>query len=257
MIFYYDFSALLFVMTIAIGVIWIADFVFFGKKRKEGESAPFVIEILKSIFPVILIVFVLRAVIYEPFRIPSGSMKPTLLEGDFILVNKHAYGLRLPLIGTKVMAGSAPKRGDVMVFRFPKNTSVDFIKRVVGVPGDKLRYENKILYVNDQPLDQKFLENTADIDLTGHSQDVKELEEKIDNKLHKIWLNFEQGDDKKEIVVPEGHYFTMGDNRDYSDDSRYWGFVPDALILGRADYIWMSWDTLNKDVRWKRIGSNL
>jgi signal peptidase I len=145
-----------------------------------------------------------------------------------------------------------------MVFRFPNNPSVDFIKRVVGVPGDRIRYENKILYVNDVPMEQSFLENTSDVDLmSGQIHDVKELTENLNNTPHKIWLNFEQGTDKKEVVVPEGHYFTMGDNRDYSDDSRYWGFVPQELILGKADYIWMSWDFLNKDVRWKRIGTNL
>lgn len=254
---YYDFSALLLIATLLIGVIWLVDWMFFRKKRKQGTSAPFLIEILKSIFPIVLIVFLLRAFFFEPFRIPSGSMKPTLLEGDFILVNKYIYGLRLPLIGTKILSVSEPKVGDIMVFRFPKNPSIDFIKRVVGVPGDRIRYENKMLYINGQPMKQTFLENTSDIDLSGNSQEVKELEENLDSVLHKIWINFEQGEDKKEIIVPKGHYFMMGDNRDYSDDSRFWGFVPEDLILGRANYVWMSWDMFNKDIRWHRIGTSL
>lgn len=252
---YYDFSGLLLIATIAILVIWGLDSLIFRQKRKQGVPPPFFIELLKSIFPIVLIVFVVRAVIFEPFRIPSGSMKPTLLEGDFILVNKYIYGIKVPLVGYKILNVSEPKRGDVMVFRYPKDTSLDFIKRVIGVPGDKIRYENKIVYVNDKPLDQQFLENTADVDLSGYSQDVKELSEKIDDKIHKVWINAGQGEDKKEIVVPPGHYFTMGDNRDASDDSRYWGFVSQDLIVGKASYIWMSWDMLNKDIRWKRIGS--
>lgn len=254
---YYDFSGLLLIATIFIIVCWAADALIFRKKRKEGVPPSFFIEILKSVFPIVLIVFLVRAVIFEPFRIPTGSMKPTLLEGDFILVNKFIYGLRVPLIGHKVLNVSEPKRGDVMVFRFPKDTSIDFIKRVIGVPGDKIRYENKILYINDEPMTQEFVENTRDVDLTGRSYDVKELSENLGDKIHKVWINKEQGNDKKEIIVPEGHYFMMGDNRDASDDSRFWGFVPQELILGKASYIWMSWDMLNKDVRWKRIGRSL
>lgn len=254
---YYDFSALLLIATSVTAVLWLGDSMLYRQKRKAGIKANAVIEFAKSIFPILLVVFLLRAVIFEPFRIPSGSMKPTLLEGDFILVNKYIYGLRLPLIGTKIINVTEPKRGDVMVFRYPKNTSVDFIKRVIGLPGDKIRYENKILYINGHPMKQEFIENTSDIDLMGHSLEVKELSENLENSNHKIWLNLEQGHDKQELVVPAGHYFMMGDNRDASEDSRFWGFVPEALILGKASRIWMSWDMLNKDIRWKRIGSEI
>ena len=254
---YYDFSGLLLIATLLIAALWAADAIIFREKRKAGIPPSLFIELLKSVFPIVLIVFLVRAVLFEPFRIPSGSMKPTLLEGDFILVNKSIYGIKMPLTGTKLINVSQPKRGDVIVFRYPNDTSIDFIKRVVGVPGDKIRYENKIVYINDEPMTQTFIENTQDVDLSGHTHEVKELSENLYNTLHKIWINQDQGDDKKEVTVPAGHYFMMGDNRDASDDSRFWGFVSQELILGKASYIWMSWDMVNKDVRWKRIGRSL
>ncbi len=254
---YYDFSALLLIATTVTVVLWLGDSIINRQKRKAGVQPNAIIDFAKSIFPILLIVFLLRAVIFEPFRIPSGSMKPTLLEGDFILVNKYIYGLRLPLVGTKILNISEPQAGDVMVFRYPKNTSVDFIKRVIGVPGDKIRYENKTLYINDKPIKQEFVENTSDIDLNGHAMDVKEFSENLKDADHKIWLHFDEGVDQKELVVPAGHYFMMGDNRDASEDSRFWGFVPEELILGKASRIWMSWDMLNKDIRWKRVGSKI
>jgi len=251
---YYDFSALLLVASLVTGLITLGDYLFFRQKRKAGIPANGVVDFAKAIFPILLLVFLLRAVVFEPFRIPTGSMKPSLLEGDFILVNKYIYGIRLPLSGKKMISISEPKRGEVMVFRYPKDTSVYFIKRVVGVPGDIIKYENKILYINGKPMNQNFVENTMDVDLSGRTQEVKELVEDLDNHAHKIWLSLDQGHDIKELVVPAGHYFMMGDNRDASEDSRYWGFVSDDLLIGRASRIWMSWDGLNKVIRWKRIG---
>ena len=183
-------------------------------------------------------------------------MKPTLLEGDFILVNKFTYGIRLPITGTKIVALGEPKRGDILIFRFPKDTSVDFIKRVIGVPGDTIRYDNKTIYLNDKPLPQTYLGTNIDRDQSGQRHQVKWFDEKIDDKTHAIYLHPEQGRDMQEITVPPGHYFVMGDNRDNSEDGRVWGFVPEDLILGKAFLIWMSWDQADKDVRWHRIGKS-
>ncbi len=257
---YTDFSSLLAGATLVSGLIWLVDAVAFKPKRAKvtppGETVaePKLVEYARSFFPILLIVCVLRSFIAEPFRIPSGSMKPTLLEGDFILVNKFNYGIRLPLLGTKVIKMGEPKRGDILVFRFPKDTSIDFIKRVVGVPGDKIKYENKTLYINGKPMEQESLGQAYDTDLRGLSYKVKHFKENLEARPHSIYVHEGNGPTMEEITVPAGMYFVMGDNRDSSEDSRRWGFVPENLILGKAFFIWMSWDGLSKDIRWQRIG---
>src|SRR5579872_5736829 len=165
---YMDFSAFLAIATIVTGLIWLFDVLFLKKRRQalagsEAQKESKVVEYARSFFPILLVVFVLRAFIVEPFRIPSGSMKPTLLEGDFILVNKYIYGLRLPIFGSKLMDTHEPQRGDIFVFRYPKDTSIDFIKRVVGVPGDKISYKNKTIYVNGKELPKEFIETAYDV----------------------------------------------------------------------------------------------
>ena len=215
---------------------------------KAFLKEPSLIETAKSIFPILAIVLVVRSFIFEPFKIPSGSMIPTLEIGDYILVNKYTYGLRLPVFGNKIYAMSDPKRGEVMVFKEPKNPKINFIKRVIGLPGDYIRYENKQLFVNEKAVSNTLLEELHDPYDPQYRQAIpyQIFEEKTleGNSYHirkdpLLRARLEQN----EWVVPKGHYFVMGDNRDRSNDSRYWGFVPDNLVVGKAVYIWMHWPT--------------
>lgn len=258
---YSDFSSLLAGATLVSGLIWAADVVLFKPKRvkatPQGQEPkePKLVEYARSFFPILLIVCVLRSFIAEPFRIPSGSMKPTLLEGDFILVNKFDYGVRLPVFGTKVIKVGEPQRGDILVFRYPNDTSIDFIKRVIGVPGDRISYKNKVVYLNGEPLSQEYLGAVNDTDVIGRSYVLKHNKEMLPQKPHSVYVDTARPAlPMAEITVPKGMYFVMGDNRDNSEDSRSWGFVPEDLILGKAFFIWMSWDAASKDIRWHRIG---
>jgi len=239
-----DFSLILFVLVMVTGVIWGIDLLVFAKKRnanrpqEEESKEPIVVEYARFLFPVVLIVFVLRGFIAEPFRIPSGSMLPTLEIGDFILVSKFSYGVRLPVLNKKLINIGDPQRGDVVVFRYPENPSIDYIKRVVGVPGDKIAYYNKLLYVNDQPQVQVD-KGVYNVDSYGK---YSHLGENLNSVKHDILVNpFIQSADFI-IEVPTGHYFVMGDNRDNSRDSRAWGFVPDENLVGRAFFVWMNWN---------------
>lgn len=253
-----DFSLLLVIAVALSGVIYLLDVLLLKPKRRqrvatadantqEGLDAPSREKLLKepwpvdyarSFFPVLLVVLVVRSFIVEPFQIPSGSMRPTLEVGDFILVNKFAYGLRLPVVNTRFLEVDDPERGDVMVFRFPNEPSVNFIKRVVGMPGDRIRYEGKQLYVNGEPVVKELVEEGPE----GSPQQLL-LEERMGDSNHFIYNNpRDPGPQMREVEVPEGHYFTMGDNRDHSNDSRYWGFVPEENIVGRAFAVWMHWD---------------
>lgn len=225
------------------------------------RSQPWWLDWTAGLFPVILVVFVLRSFLFEPFKIPSGSMMPTLLTGDLILVNKFTYGLRLPVINTKITDGKPPARGDVMVFRYPPKPSMDYIKRVIGVPGDEVAYLNKKLTINGQPVSKNVLPDFLDGDAMRL---LKQFSEELDGTKHNL-LNddggpaFVQGAadfpfrencrySVEGIVckVPAGHYFMMGDNRDNSADSRYWGFVPDKNIVGRAFFVWMNFGDLGR-----------
>ncbi|MBB3231655.1 signal peptidase I [Halomonas stenophila] len=254
-----DFALLLVVAVGVTGAVWLLDLVWWRPARRarllanteagttEGldpvarEKAlkdPWPVDYARSFFPVLLVVLVLRSFVVEPFQIPSGSMRPTLEVGDFILVNKFAYGLRLPVANHQVVELGEPERGDVMVFRFPSEPSVNFIKRVVGLPGDRIRYADKQLYVNGEPVPKRLIE-------AGPPTEPNELllEEQLGEVAHAIYTNpRDPGPQMRELVVPEGHYFTMGDNRDHSNDSRYWGFVPEENIVGKAFAVWMHWD---------------
>jgi signal peptidase I len=185
-----------------------------------------------SLFPVFLLVLVLRSFFMEPYQIPSGSMLPTLQIGDFIVVNKYAYGLRLPLTGDKLLLVGEPQRGDVMVFKFPENPKIKFIKRVVGLPGDQVEYRNKMLTINGEPVPQTFVKKT---DLV-----TEQYLEQLGDHNHTLWRNIYAGYNR-EYVVPAGHYFVLGDNRDSSNDSRYWGYVPESLVVGKAVAVWLHW----------------
>ncbi|MBA2674245.1 signal peptidase I [Ramlibacter sp.] len=294
-----NFALLLFMATVVTGLYWLAERLYFLPRRRQAAAAmeanaaqrraqlssrgiakvdepdlgearqrilmqPWWLDWTAGLFPVIVAVFVLRSFLFEPFKIPSGSMIPTLLVGDLILVNKYTYGLRLPVANTKLTEGTPPARGDVMVFRYPPKPSLDYIKRVVGVPGDEVAYLNKRLTINGQPVSKQQLPEYFDEDAMRY---FKHFEEVLGTRRHRI-LN---DDERPAFVpgvedypfkqncrysvegvtckVPAGHYFVMGDNRDNSLDSRYWGFVPDRNIVGRAFLIWMNFGNF------KRIGA--
>jgi signal peptidase I len=268
----FDFSALLVFLTLGSGVIWLVDSVLFAPKRNEIQlnaekkyggntkdeeelHLPVLVEYAKSFFPIFLIVLILRSFIFEPFKIPSASMMPTLLIGDFILVNKYEYGLRLPVLHNKFYENELPERGDIVVFRYPENPSIPFIKRVVGLPGDKISYYNKTLYINDISVTQE-LNGRYNATGSGLMMDGASLRfEDLDGVKHEILINPERGSQELETTVPEGHYFVLGDNRDNSKDSRFWGFVPEKNLVGRAFMIWMNWDGKNGGVDFSRIGT--
>ncbi len=292
-----NFALLLFIATVVTGLYWLAERFYFLPKRHTAAQAleaasaqrrldlqakgiakvdmdgdiseartkllmqPWWLDWTAGLFPVILVVFVLRSFLFEPFKIPSGSMIPTLLIGDLILVNKFTYGVRLPVIHTKITEGNAPQRGDVMVFRYPPQPSLDYIKRVVGVPGDEVAYLNKRLTINGKEVPTKAVPDFFDESQVRY---FKQFEEELGAKPHRVLNNteapaFVQGASNFEYrqnctysvegvvcKVPEGHYFMMGDNRDNSLDSRYWGFVPDKNIVGKAFFVWMNFGNLGR-----------
>jgi len=293
-----NFALLLFLASLITGLYWLAERYYFLPERQKAAAAleaqsikrnqdlsklgiaqvdgdvsagkakilaqPWWLDWTAGLFPVIIGVFILRSFLFEPFKIPSGSMIPTLRVGDLILVNKFHYGLRLPVLNFKITEGNVPQRGDVMVFRYPPKPSLDYIKRVVGVPGDKVAYLNKRLTINGQALETNALPEFFDEDSMRY---FKQFEENMGTVKHNL-LNdetrpaFVPGADEFEFKancnysveglvckVPQGHYFMMGDNRDNSLDSRYWGFVPDKNIVGKAFFVWMNFGNL------KRIGS--
>ena len=296
-----NFALILFVLMVITGVIWCLDVFYLAKQRRaaanralaeydarnakltadgikvdnSGNRAaieagilrqPVWIEYSGSFFPVIALVFVLRSFLYEPFKIPSSSMVPTLLVGDLILVNKFTYGIRLPVLNKKIIQINDPQRGDVMVFKYPRDMSQDYIKRVVGVPGDKITYQNKRLTVNGVEVKYTALPDYLDDERLVYN---KQYQEALTGVTHRI-LNNERAPtlnpaevqqfplkdesctytyDSFTCVVPKGNYFMMGDNRDNSLDSRYWGFVPDKNIVGKAFFVWMNLGNL------RRIGS--
>ena len=292
-----NFALLLFIATVVTGLYWLAERFYFLPQRNKAAKAlevaseqrrlalqekgiakvdldgdiseartrllmqPWWLDWTAGLFPVILVVFLLRSFLFEPFKIPSGSMIPTLLVGDLILVNKFTYGVRLPVINTKITEGNKPQRGDVMVFRYPPQPSLDYIKRVVGVPGDEVAYLNKRLTINGKEVPTKAVPDFFDESLVRY---FKQFEEELGAKPHRVLNNaetpgFVQGASDFEgrqncrysvegvvCKVPEGHYFMMGDNRDNSLDSRYWGFVPDKNIVGKAFFVWMNFGNLGR-----------
>jgi len=252
-----SFALFLLLLLVVTGLVWLLDkFVLRNKRSKEAKQ-PWWVEYSVSFFPVILAVFLLRSFLVEPFKIPSGSMIPTLQVGDFILVNKFTYGIRLPVIDLKVIPIGDPQRGDVMVFRYPSDPSVNYIKRVVGLPGDSIVYRDKKLFINNQLMPQAPAGDYTYSESGNHMIFAQRFREQIDGVEHDILLSEGQNPGILEFSVPEGHYFTMGDNRDRSNDSRYWGMVPEANVVGRAFLIWFSWDMTKGGVSWSRIGNNI
>lgn len=268
----FDFAIILVGLTSLTGFIWLVDKLFFARQRAvkaaanfddslsasgeavkqndTGISDPIIVEYSKSFFPVLLLVLIVRSFLIEPFQIPSQSMMPTLQVGDFILVNKFSYGLRVPVLGYKFYEVDAPKRGDVMVFKTPEDNATNYIKRVIGVPGDKISYGDNILKINDEEVDLRLLADRP----SGRLRE-RVYEETIETAKHQI-IKFAGLDNgvTNEWQVPEGEYFMMGDNRDRSKDSRFIGTVPDRNIVGRAFAIWMHWDEFFSVPSFSRVG---
>ncbi|MBM3356972.1 MAG: signal peptidase I [Betaproteobacteria bacterium] len=264
-----NFAMIMFLLLVATGAVWALDHYWLRHRRGAGRHEPWWVEYPKSFFPVILVVFLLRSFLVEPFKIPSGSMLPTLLVGDFILVNKFTYGIRLPIINVKLVDVSQARRGEIMVFRYPENPSLDYIKRVVGLPGDQIAYRDKRLWING-----KEIQATPDgeynyVESGLNFVSARRLRETLGEHRHAIlvqpeipsvhlpgvrWFPFRDNCAYNEAgfscTVPPGHYFLMGDNRDSSSDSRYWGFVPEANIVGKAFLIWWNFDDFGRIGRW-------
>jgi signal peptidase I len=255
-----SFALFLLLLLVVTGLVWLFDKYYLRKNRRKDDKQPWWVEYSISFFPVILIVFLLRSFLVEPFKIPSSSMVPTLLVGDFILVNKYKYGIRLPVANKKIVELDSPQRGDVMVFRFPEDSSLDYIKRVVGVPGDRIEYRNKRLSVNGTPVPTK----QGDDYLSKERMQFSRRYVETLGTEHEILLeddapalggpgrafpfagNCNYNSSGLACTVPPGHYFVMGDNRDNSSDSRVWGFVPDENVVGKAFFIWLNWSELGR-----------
>lgn len=235
-------------------------------EEKEARKEPLMVDYARSFFPIFLFVLLLRAFVVEPFRIPSGSMMPTLLVGDFILVNKFSYGLRMPVTKTKLVEVGEPERGDVVVFRYPRDPKVDYIKRLVGLPGDRIAYRDKKLYINGREMPQKPVGWYEPVGSGERMRGAFELVEDLEGVEHSILINPRTPDfgpgcqvlANGEVTVPQGHYFMMGDNRDNSNDSRCWGFVPESNLVGKAFVIWLSIDWNRPGIfDWSRIGQTI
>jgi len=241
--------ALIMVIVLTItGLIWLLDIFVLNKKRAANAKEPIVVEYSKSFFPVIFLVFFIRSFIAEPFKIPSGSMMPTLLAGDFILVNKFSYGFRVPILNHTIIEVDKPDRGDVFVFHYPPKPSIDYIKRVVGLPGDVIEYKSKTLYINDKKIEQTLVGKYPYIMNEIHHIEAKEFKEALGSVNHSILIHDLPAENFK-FEVPQGHYLAFGDNRDNSADSRVWGFVPEHNLVGRAFFIGFNFSEL------KRIGT--
>ena len=252
----FNFELLLTVAAMVAGVISLTDILHWAPQRKQQSitKQPLWIEYARSFFPILLIVLFLRSFLAEPFRIPSGSEKPNLLVGDFIITNKFSYGVRLPVLHTKILNVGEPERGDIAVFRYPINPSINYIKRIIGLPGDEISYVNKVLYVNGVPANPALLGQAKDQDEEGDIWTVELKSENLTGVGHLIYLRPDVPAQDFSVIVPPGQYFVMGDNRDNSNDSRYWGFVPEQNFVGKALWVWFSWDSNNHRIRWERFG---
>lgn len=262
-----DFELALVLATLICGLIWAVDAVVLAGGRRarslnrtkgartDAVRDPIIVEYARSFFPVLLVVLVLRSFLVEPFRIPSESMLPTLEVGDFIVVNKFSYGVRLPVTNTQLIEFDDPERGEVVVFRYPRRPSVNYIKRIVGLPGDTVAYYNRRVFVNGDPVPLDRVGEYVPPGSGPMETTLLEFRERLGDVMHSVLLDPGARSPEGEFVVPEGHYFVLGDNRDHSNDSRVWGYVPEENLVGRAEMIWMHWDWNGGGPDWSRIGN--
>lgn len=261
-----DFPLILFCVVVFTGLVSLTDIIIrvfkhqpaFGKHLKH----PLIIEYARSFFPVLLLVFLIRSFVFQPYRVPSGSLEPTVIPGDLIFVNQFSYGLHFPIWNKRLFSVGTPQPGQIALFYFPVNNRINFVKRVIGVPGDKISYIDKVLYLNGQKIPQRFVQNVTRVNDFGQLTSYEEYEETINGVKHDIFVRPDvSGVNFYNVVVPADHYFMMGDNRDESDDSRYWGPVPSNEFIGHALLIWMSWNSTPAHwydyIRWNRIGTLL
>ena len=274
----FNFPLILLAATAISGVIYLCDVLLWAKKRHASTygKLPLLVDYARSFFPVLLAVLIIRSFIIQPFRVPTGSLEPTVMPGDFILVNQFAYGLRFPVWGWHFLPIGEPKHGDIVVFHWPVDPSKDFVKRVIGLPGDRISYINKVLYINDQEMPQKFVRTATDTNGgNSGSWPVNVVDESFGSETHQIYvcpLSTSVGGTSVggtsscpnstmqnfyDVVVPKDHYFMMGDNRDDSDDSRFWGFVPEKNLVGKAFMVFFSWNSATNSPRWNRIGTSI
>lgn len=256
----FDFPLILFSLTVFSGVVCLIDWAHEKKSPSHRKQLPTVVDYCRSFFPVLLLVFIIRSFAIQPYRVPTGSLEPTVMPGDFILVKQYRYGVRFPVWDKQFIPYSKPKRGQIALFHDPVNWSVNFVKRVVGVPGDDISYINKVFYINGKKMDQKYIKMGFDSGPGRTPLRVKIMQENLMGVEHRILINpSRKGTNFYHLKVPKGEYLMIGDNRDDSDDSRYWGFVPERNFIGQAFMVWMSWDVDAKwtdKIQWHRIGTH-
>jgi signal peptidase I len=251
----YDFPLFLTLLVLLTGLLTFIDKYFFEKKRLlTGKKQPWYFDYARSFFPALFVVLIIRSFIIQPYRVPTGSLEPTVMPGDFILVKQYSYGLRLPVLQKKIFSVGEPKRGDIALFYYPEDTSIRFVKRVVGLPGDHVVYKDKILTVNGAEMKQEEIGPDLSEDPGALPEPVIRKREQLNGVPHDIFISKERGWYKEvDVTVPAGHYYMMGDNRDNSADSRYWGFVPEEYLIGKAFAVWLSWDSNKSKPRWHRM----
>lgn len=251
-----SFAFILTICVLATGLLCLIDLVFFKKKREEKQKkTPGLVHFSYEYFPIFLVVFLIRSFLIQPYHVPTGSLSPTIKPGEFIIGTQFSYGLRLPVTNTKIFKTGEPKRGDIVLFYWPKNPNIIFVKRVVGLPGDHISYHNKILKINGIEAKQTFKQQTTDGEsVFGFADKVTENNEDLLGVNHSIFLRDDTDDfDDIDLVVPSDNYFMMGDNRDNSDDSRDWGSVPDKYLIGKAQFIVISYDKNAKKIDFSRM----
>lgn len=252
-----NFALILIFLIVISGLLIGVDKVWLAKRRNVQQTRPKWIEFGYAFFPIFVLVLVIRSFAGELFRIPSGSLEPTLQIGDMVLVNKYQYGLKWPVINRKFISVSDPKPGDIAVFLWPADPTLYYVKRVIGVPGDRIEYKNKQLIINGEPVQQTAMDEVSVFDGFGRLRQVQEWQETLDGTTYSIYQRPDVMAEDFDITVPPDHYFMMGDNRDDSMDSRHWGFVADDLIVGKAVLIVLSWNGRNKNIRWQRTGQKI
>lgn len=261
----FDFPLILLNIVVLTGIVSMVDIIFCVVKREPAFAKikrPIIIEYSRAFFPVLLAVFLIRSFVAQPYRVPTGSLEPTVMPGDFIFVNQYDYGLRFPVWNKKIVSIGEPQTGQIALFYYPVDHRFNFVKRVIGVPGDKISYIDKVLYINGKKQPQQYLGEVTRFNDFGQLVTYQKYEENLNGVKHNILviasypaINFYN------LAVPKGEYFMMGDNRDESDDSRFWGFVPEHDFIGRALFVWMNLDShatrVLDYIGWKRIGTKL